>query len=148
MLRKFAYNKIFRTTGMLLLFLLLLLFPMSHEYSLEEEKIVKASKTATKKEVFLIDKDGYVARTKVVLEGKDDEDYAQKLIELLIIGDKYEQKLPNGFKGILPSDTKINSVKIHENDITIDLSDDFLELTKNNSVKALEALTYNLILMK
>ena len=35
MLRKFAYNKIFRTTGMLLLLLFLLLFPASKEYSLE-----------------------------------------------------------------------------------------------------------------
>ena len=40
MLRKFAYNKIFRTTGMLLLLLLLLVFPASKEYSLEDEKTV------------------------------------------------------------------------------------------------------------
>ena len=43
MLRKFAYNKIFRTTGMLLLFLLLLLFPASKEYTLDDIKTVKTS---------------------------------------------------------------------------------------------------------
>ena len=41
MLRKFAYNKIFRTTGMLFLLLFLLLFPASKKYSLEEKNIKK-----------------------------------------------------------------------------------------------------------
>lgn len=53
MLRKFAYNKIFRTTGMLLLLMLLLLFPASKEYSLEDDnKVVKASNTIEKKKCF------------------------------------------------------------------------------------------------
>lgn len=144
MLRKFAYNKIFRTTGMLLLLLLLLLFPASREYSLEDEKVVKASSTIKQNEVFLIDKDGYVARTLINITGKTNEDYAKKLIELLIIGGKYEEDLPNGFKAILPSDTKINSVNINNDVITIDLSEDFLELNDKMITAAIEALTYNL----
>lgn len=144
MLRKFAYNKIFRTTGMLLLLILLILFPASKEYSLEDEKLVKTSSSIKKREVFMLDKDNYIARCKVDLLVDTSLDYAKKLIELLIIGGKYEQKIPNGFKAILPSDTKINSVKLNGNDITIDLSNDFYELNKNNDIKAIEALTYNL----
>ena len=140
MLRKFAYNKIFRTTGMLLLLILLILFPASKEYSLEDEKLVKTSSSIKKREVFMLDKDNYIARCKVDLLVDTSLDYAKKLIELLIIGGKYEQKIPNGFKAILPSDTKINSVKLNGNDITID----FYELNKNNDIKAIEALTYNL----
>lgn len=144
MLRKFAYNKIFRTTGMLLLLLLLLLFPASREYSLEDEKVAKTSSTVKQSDVFLIDKDGYVARTLMSITGKTNEDYAKKLIELLIIGGKYEENLPNGFKGILPSDTKINSLNINNDTITIDLSEDFLELNDKSINLAIEALTYNL----
>ena len=144
MLRKFAYNKIFRTTGMLLLLILLILFPASKEYSLEDEKLVKTSSSIKKREVFMLDKENYIARCKVDLLVETSLDYAKKLIELLIIGGKYEQKIPNGFKAILPSDTKINSVKLNGNDITIDLSNDFYELNKNNDIKAIEALTYNL----
>ena len=62
MLRKFVYNKIFRTTGMLLLLLLLLLFPTSKEYNLTDDYSVKTSSNIKKREVYLIDKDGYVAR--------------------------------------------------------------------------------------
>lgn len=144
MLRKFAYNKIFRTTGMLLLFLLLILFPASKEYSLEDENIVKTVSKTKQKEAFMLDKDNYLARCTVNLNANTDEEYAKKLIELLIIGGKYEQKVPNGFKAILPSDMKVNSVKINKNKITIDLSSDFYELKGENEIKAIEALTYNL----
>ncbi len=144
MLRKFAYNRIFRTTGMLLLFLLILLFPASKEYSLEEESVKKTSLNTNYREIFLIDKDNYVARTKVNISASNDVDMAKKLSELLIIDGKYEQKLPNGFKAIIPSDTKINDVKIENDSITIDFSRDFLELNESNGQKAIEALTYNL----
>ncbi len=144
MLRKFAYNKIFRTTGMLLLLLLLLLFPASKEYSLEDDRVVKTSSNMEKNEVFLIDKDGYVARCKVNISADNDEKYAKKLIELLIIGGKYEEKIPNGFKAILPTDLKINSVSINGSDITIDVSNDIYELRKKDDELAIEALTFNL----
>lgn len=144
MLRKFAYNKIFRTTGMLLLLILLLLFPASKQYSLEDDKIVKTSYSVKKNEVFLIDKDGYVARCLVEINAETDEQYAKKLIELLTIGGKYEQKIPNGFRAILPTDLKVNSVNINGSDITIDLSKEFYDLSSNDDEKAIEALTFNL----
>ena len=145
MLRKFAYNRIFRTSGMLLLFLLLLLFPVSKEYSLEDEAIVKTSNLNANKEVFLLDKDGFVARTKVDMEElQDDKQMAIRLVELLIIGGKYEQKIPNGFKAIIPSDTKINDVVIDNYNLMVDVSSDILELNEEMFERALEALTYNL----
>ena len=55
MIRKFAYNRIFRTTGMLLLFLLILLFPASKEYTLEDTT-KKTSYSNQQREVYLIDK--------------------------------------------------------------------------------------------
>ena len=79
MLRKFAYNKIFRTTGMLLLFLLLILFPASKEYTLDDIKTLKTSSDIKKNEVFLIDKEGYVARSKVSISYSNSKDYAKKL---------------------------------------------------------------------
>lgn len=144
MLRKFAYNKIFRTTGMLLLFLLLLLFPASKEYSLEDDITVKTSSNLKKNEVFLIDKNGYVARCKVLISGNTNEDYATKLVELLIIDGKYQEKIPNGFRAILPTDVKINDVSINGDSITIDLSKEFYELSSIDVQRAIEALTFNL----
>lgn len=148
MLRKFAYNRIFRTTGMLLLLLLLLLFPSSKKYTLEEEKTVKTNNPIEKKEAFLIDKNGYVARCKVSLTYLDDTDYAKKLVELLIRDGKYEKYIPNGFMAILPSDTKINDVYKKDDSIIVDLSEDILELENDNGKRFLEALVYNLTTIK
>ena len=148
MLRKFAYNRIFRTTGMLLLLLLLLLFPSSKKYTLEEEKTVKTNNPIEKKEAFLIDKNGYVARCKVSLTYLDDTDYAKKLVELLIRDGKYEEYIPNGFMAILPSDTKINDVYKKDDSIIVDLSEDILELENDNGKRFLEALVYNLTTIK
>ncbi len=144
MLRKFAYNRIFRTSGMLLLFLLLLLFPVSKEYSLDDENVSTASKTVALNEVYLIDKDGYVARTKAEIYGDTDEKYAENLIELLIIDGKYSSKIPNGFRALIPADTKINEITLDDDSITVDLSSDLLELNSDVLKKVISLITYNL----
>ena len=145
MLRKFAYNKIFRTTGMLFLFALLLLFPSSKEYSLKDEKVVSTMNNSIKQtEIFLLDKNNYISRAKISISYLNSNDYANKLIELLILDGKYEYKIPNGFRGILPSDTKINSISINDNNMTIDISEDIDELDNKNYKKMLELITYNL----
>ena len=144
MLRKFAYNKIFRTTGMLLLFVMLLLFPASNKYSLEKEHTLNVSKIVAKKEIFLLDKYNYISRSKIDITASTKEEYAGKLIELLIKGGKYEESIPNGFKALLPSELKINSISIENNDIKLDLSKELYELSDENLKKAVELITYNL----
>ena len=144
MLRKFAYNKIFRTTGMLLLLLLLLVFPASKKYSLKDEKTIHTSGKIAKSEAFLLDKDNYVARCHINILNTNDEAYVKKLVELLIIDGKYENYIPNGFKAIFPSDTKINNIKLKDDTIYLDISSDILELNSEMLLKALDALTYNL----
>lgn len=143
MLRKFALNKIFRTTGMLVLLLLLVVFPSTNKYTLEKE-VAKVSSKLEKKEVFLIDRNGYIARTKICLDEETKENYAIKLLELLIIDGKLVNKIPNGFKALLPSTTVINNVKINKNNITIDLSHDIYELNNEELLKAIEMITFNL----
>lgn len=144
MLRKFAYNKIFRTTGMLLLLLFLLLFPSSKEYSLEEGSTIKTGSNVKKQEVYLLDKFNYIARCKVKLNKDEPKKYAYNLLELMILDGKYESVIPNGFKGILPSNLTINDIIIDNDSITIDLSEEFYEINKDYEVKAIEMITYNL----
>ena len=148
MIRKFAYNKIFRTSGMLLLFLLLLIFPVSKKYSLDDEYINTVSNESKKNEVYLIDNNNYVARTFTKFSYSDDMKLANSLIELLIIDGKMQDKVPNGFKGLLPSNLKINNINIKKPFITVDLSSDFYDLKKENELKAVELIVYNLTTIK
>lgn len=149
MLRKFAYKKIFRTTGMLFLFILLLLFPASKEYSLEDENNLKSvSKTVNQSEIFLLDKNGYVSRCLIDINYGSDTESVKKIVETLISDGKYEDKIPNGFTTIIPSDTAINEIKINDDNITVDLSKDFLQMDDDKIKKSLELLTYNLTNVK
>ena len=145
MLRRFAYNKIFRTSGMLILFLLLLLFPVSKKYSLDDEKVADTSYSVKENEVYLLDKNDYVSRYKIKAKYQNDNlKYAKYLLEMLIIDGKYQNDIPNGFKAVLPSNTIINDVKIKDDSIIIDFSSEFLELSEKYEEKAIELITYNL----
>lgn len=148
MIRKFAYNKIFRTTGMLILFLLLLIFPVSKKYSLEDNYTKNVSNNTKKNEVFLMDHNNYVARTFAKFSYSSDVSLANSLIELLIIDGKLQDKIPNGFKGLLPSTTKINSITINKPYITVDLSSGFYDLKKEDEINAINLIVYNLTTIK
>ena len=144
MLRKFAYNKIFRTTGILFLFILLILFPVSKEYSLNDEYTIKTAKNIKPTEVFLLDKNGYVSRSFINLSYINKLDFCKKVVELLIMDGKYTDKIPNGFSTILPSDTIINDINLEDNKVILDLSNQFINQNEKNFKKCLELLTYNL----
>ena len=92
MIRKFAYNKIFRTSGMLFLFLFLLLFPVSKEYSLKDNITKNTIMTTKKSYIYLIDKNGYVARSEVQLSSSDTKTYIENILKLLVIGGSLEDK--------------------------------------------------------
>ena len=147
MIRKFTYNKIFRTTSMLILFLLLLIFPAYKKYSLEDVVSNTISSKNKLDEVFLIDNKGYIARTYFNVSNQDKIKYANNIIEMLIIDGKYYDEIPNGFMPILPSSTKINNIVINNDEITVDLSADFYDLPKENEEKALELIVCNLTLL-
>lgn len=146
MLRKFAYNKIFRTTGMLLLLILLLLFPAGKKYSLKnEEKTIKTISNIKKTEIFLLDDKDYIARCEIEFTPIINKiDYAKKILELLKIGGKYENKIPSGFRTLLDSDLKINNIEIKDNYIYLDLSKDLLSIDEKYEEKLIELITYNL----
>lgn len=143
MLRKIAYNKIFRTTGLLLLIGLLLLFPVSKEYTLEDN-ITKQVIKKQENTIYLLDKDNYISRCKVNIGGFDKEKYVRNIIETLIVDGKYESIIPNGFKAILPSNLSIRSIRINNDEVIIDFSKEFYEITKEYEEKAVELLVYNL----
>ena len=145
MIRKFVYNKLFRTTGMLLLLLLLIVFPVSKEYGLEDDKVMQTVYNVKSQKYYLIDKDNYVARCNVKLSFSNNIDHIKKSIELLIIDGPYEDKIPNGFRPVLSSDTKVNDIKLEDSVVTVDIDTDFDNLKNGDDARALEAIIYNVV---
>lgn len=94
--------------------------------------------------IYLLDNNNYISQTKIRIQSDNPNDIARELTLALIQEGSNSDQIPNGFKSIINSNTKINSLKITEETIKIDLSEDFLDTSKDMEEKTLEALVYTL----
>ena len=83
----------------------------------------------TTHEIFMVNKDNYVARTNVLLDEDSTENKVRGILEYLIIGGKKESSIPNGFRSIIPAGTEIRSVEIKEGLLKIDFSKEILKVS-------------------
>ena len=94
--------------------------------------------------IYLLDNFNYLGKTEVVVNSETTEEKIKELVEVLINGGNGENKIPNGFRSILPSETKILSIKVEENLVKIDFSKDILNINKDLEEKMIEALVYTI----
>ncbi len=146
MIKKLTMRRI--TLASILLFILVLftIFPKQPEYKLDlqnNQTVEYVSKNATH-EIYLIDKDNYVARTSVILRTEKTESKARELLEILVIGGKRENSIPSGFRAIIPVDTKILTTELKDGILKVNFSKEFLDVNKENEEKMLEAIIYTI----
>ena len=139
MIKNFSINKIFKMTLLLFVLLLLYIFPTKKEYNL---RTINTS-SSNYSDIYLIDKNNYVAKTTISVSSIEKEKLAIDLLTSLIINSKNKNKLPNSFKAIIPEDTRINKVMVNNNEITVSFSKDILK-EKNNKTKMIECIVYTL----
>ncbi len=151
MLKKTSLERITFASIILLLLLLFSIFPKSEEYVLELEEnmnIEYVSENLTH-EVYLLDANNYIGRANILLVGKTTEVKIKELLNILIIDGKKESSVPNGFRAIIPSDTKIIGISLTDEGIAkINLSKEFLTIRKELEEKVIEAITYSLTSLK
>ena len=145
MLRKIYYKKILISLSALFALFLIYLIPTENR-SLKNIKteIIYVDETVETNNIYLLDSHNMVSLTNMMVSGTDIETKAQDLIESLIQGSKKEDQIPNGFKSIIPSDTKILGIKLENKILKIDFSDELLNIQKEYEEKMIEALTYTL----
>jgi germination protein M len=146
MLKKITIRKITLTSMLVLLLALLTLFPEDSERKLDlsNKQAVEYTNSNTMHEIFLVDKDNYVARTTIILKSTTVENKIRELLESLIIGGKKESNIPNGFRAIIPVDTKILGIDLKEGILKINFSKEILEIDSSLEEKMIEAITYTL----
>lgn len=146
MLKRMFLKKAILISATLFAITLLYLIPKERIYNLkvnsEVEYIDKSILTHT---IYLLDKNNYLGMTKVVISNNDINIKAKELLEALISNN---DKLPNGFKGLIPNDTKINSIKYENNLIKVDFSKELFEVKEQDEEKMIEAIVYTLTSIK
>ena len=142
MLKKKMIRKIIISTSAL--FALFLIYLIPNENLEIKQNLEYVDYNVATNNIYLLDDYNYLGKAEVVVNSKTTEDKVKELVQVLISGGEGENKIPNGFKSILPSETKILSVKCEDNLIKIDFSKDLLNISKELEEKMIEAIIYTI----
>lgn len=143
--RKIIRKIIVATSALFALFLLYLIPNEETNNNLEiNQNLEYLELDVATNSIYLLDNYSYLGKAEVVINSTNIEDKVKELVEVLINGGNGENKIPNGFKSILPSETKILSVKYEDKLIKIDFSKDLLDINKDLEEKMIEALVYTI----
>lgn len=145
MINRFSKNKIYKVLVIFLIVFLLYLFPKKEEYSLNVKTVMDENKYH---DIFLIDKNNMVAKTKIVTTSNSKEDLIKELVESLIVDGKYVDRVPNGFTQMLPSDTKILNINVNNNIIDLNFNNKLFDVKSSDERKVLESIIYTLTSIK
>ena len=142
MIKRMSLKKITICVIAIIAIFLFYLFPTNDKLKVSEElEYVSDEKLST---IFLNDSNNYLAMTSININDESITSKGRKLITALIQGEKYEDNLPNGFKGVIPADTKILNTYFKDGVFKIDFSDTLLDTSKENEEKVIEAIVYTL----
>ena len=97
-----------------------------------------------KSPVYLLDSYNMLARSQVAVSNQSIEKLAIELINTLIEGGSNQDKIPSGFRAIIPSDTRILSLRYDDGLIKVDFSSDLLDVSKDLEEKVVESIVYTL----
>lgn len=106
----------------------------------KEGKVEKKADTVMR-ELYLIDKNGYVVSQSIPLP--KNEGSAKQTIEYLVDGGPISNLMPNGFRAVLPADTSV-SVDIKDGTAVVDFSNEFKNYKKEDEQRILQSVTWTL----
>lgn len=145
MLKRFWIKKIMIASSALFALLLICLIPKEDKTLTNiKQELEYVDKGINKNEIFLLDVNNYLARTSVALTSTDITGKAKEILNTLITGSSGESKIPNGFRGVLPADTKILTVEYEDKILKINLSNEVMDVKEDMEEKVIEAIVYNL----
>ena len=135
-LKSFAINKVVVSTICLLLFGLFYFYPTHEEIKTE----VNDEENKTINVIYMLDKDNYVSRVTTFFDSKNIEDEIRNKINILTNGSNelYD------FYPLIPKNTKLNSVKVNKNEVTLDFSKELYSVSKYLEESMVEAILYTI----
>lgn len=146
MLKEKSIRKILVSSVSLFAILLIYLIPKDEIQTLDnvKQELEYVNTNVQTNEIFLLNNHNMLAKTKIVVDSEDIESKAKEIINILIEGGIGENKIPSGFKSLLPSETKILSLKYENNLLKVNFSKDLLNISKEYEEKIIEALVFTL----
>ena len=144
MLKRIYKKKIILCLLVIFSLLLIYIIPSEEKTLNVKEELIYVNKDIVTNDIFLLDSNNYLSNTKIVITKNSTEEIAKQLIEALIIDGNMQDSIPSGFKAIIPSGTKILSLKAYNNVIKVDFSNELMKTDIENEERIIEAIVYTL----
>lgn len=144
MLKRMSIKKIMVSSLAILMLVVIYLIPDNRSDVELSNNSIEYVYDNIKSTIYLVDSDNYVARTSISSCNCEGKDKALDLIEGLIIEGKKDSIIPNGFRSVIPSGTRVNDVSLNNGVITIDFSSEFMDVSEYEEAKMIEAIVYTL----
>ena len=144
MIKKSSIRRICVATLALFILLIIYFFPNNDTIIKEHLNYIKRDEMP----IFLIDNSNYIARTSIVKSSKNINEQIKEIIETLTKNSKKSSYIRDGFKPIIPQNTKVIDVLLDNEILTINFSKELLNIDKDNEEKMIEAIIYSLTEIK
>ena len=145
MLKKRAIRKIFITT--LTAFIILVVYSIPNmnkeEETLKTNLEVEYITGIGTNNIYLLDDNNYLVKTKILLDTTKKEDQIKLLIKNLTKNDN--SKFPEGLKATIPEDTKLLNVEYDEEYVSLNFNKKFLKVDDEQKDRMIESIVYSII---
>ena len=150
MLKRSSIRRITVTSVALLILGLVYFFPTTE--NTEDDKFIQDlifTNNIRRTTIYLIDHNDYVAKSNIIITGEETEKIIEEIIEALTVNGRKQNYIPNGFKPIIPEDTKLLEHSLDENGLLkINFSKDLLEIKPELEERMIEAIVFSLTDLK
>ena len=144
MLKSKAIRKIFITT--LSLFILLIVYSLptvDNSYTLKTNLEIENTTGLYTNNLYLLNSDGYLVKSKVLLESSDIKEKVSEIIDQLTIQEN--NYLPRGLFPYIPKGTKVLNILSGKKQITIDFSKEFLNMKVELEKQIISGIVYSIL---
>ena len=139
-----AIRKIFVTTLSLFILLIVYSLPTLEEpYTLKTNLEIENTTGLYTNNLYLLNSDGYLVKSKIFLDSSDLEGKIKEILNELTIQE--ENRFPKGLYPYIPKETKVLNVLCGERQVTIDFSDEFLDMKVNCEKQIISGIVYSIL---
>ena len=140
MLKNGIKKRIFLIISSIFIILIIYLFPTKKEDANYEEKKDKTKDVI----IYLLDEKEFVSRVSVYMKENELEKKIKEMIEYITIDSKNSSYIKEGFKPIIPKNTKLLSISIDNSLVKLNFSKELLTINEANEDKMISAIIYSL----